>query len=42
MTPGMEGKRLNLAQKQLRHKSITSTAIYTAPSKEEMALVAAI
>lgn len=42
MTPGMEGKRLNLAQKQLRHKSINSTAIYTAPTKEEMALVAGI
>lgn len=42
MTPGMEGKRLNLAQKHLRHKTINSTAIYTAPTKEEMALVAGI
>lgn len=42
MTSGMEGKRLNLAQKQLRHKSINSTSIYTAPTKEEMSLVAAI
>lgn len=42
MTPGMEGKRLNLAQKQLRHKSINSTAIYTVPTKEEMAQVAGI
>jgi integrase len=42
MTPEMERKRLNLAQKQLRHKTINATAIYTAPTKEEMALVAGI
>ena len=35
-------KKLNFAQKQLRHKSINSTAIYTEPSKEEMESVGGI
>ena len=35
-------KKLNFAQKQLRHRNITSTAIYTEPSKEEMDLVGGI
>ena len=35
-------KKLNFAQKQLRHKNITSTAIYTEPSKEEMETVGGI
>ncbi len=35
-------KKLNFAQKQLRHKNITSTAIYTEPSKEEMEKVGGI
>jgi len=32
-------KKLLLANRQLRHKSITATLIYTAPTKEEMAKV---
>lgn len=36
LSPEEAAKKLLFAQKQLRHKSITSTAIYTAPTKEEM------
>lgn len=42
LPPEMKHNAMALAQKQLRHKSITSTAIYTAPTREEMARVAGI
>lgn len=42
LPPEMKANAMALAQKQLRHKSITSTAIYTAPTREEMAQVAGI
>jgi integrase/recombinase XerC len=42
MTPAQKCKALNFANRQLRHKSMTSTLVYTQPTKEEMALVAGI
>jgi integrase len=37
-----QNRALQLAGKQLRHKSMTATLIYTAPTKEDMAKVAEI
>lgn len=42
LTPGLQKNALLLANRQLRHKSINSTMIYTAPSREDMATVAGI
>lgn len=42
LSPSQKGKALNFANRQLRHKSMTSTLVYTQPTKEEMALVAGI
>lgn len=42
LSPEMQRRALQLANRQLRHKSMNSTMIYTAPSREEMELVAGI
>ncbi len=42
LTEEERDKKLLLANRQLRHKSITATLIYTAPTKEEMAKVGAL
>lgn len=40
LTPQQRQNSLLLANKQLRHKSLSSTLIYTAPSREDMAAAA--
>ena len=42
LTPDQQRRGLQLANRQLRHKSMNSTMIYTAPSREDMAAVAGI
>lgn len=42
LAPEEQTKKLLFVQKQLRHKSITATAIYAGPTKEEMNRVAGI
>ena len=42
LAPEQAAKKLNFANRQLRHKTMNATMIYTAPTKEEMALVAGI
>lgn len=42
LSPELQKRCLSLANKQLRHKSMTSTLIYTTPTREQMAQVAGI
>lgn len=42
LAPEEQMKKLMFVKRQLRHKSINSTSIYTGPTKEEMARVADI
>lgn len=42
LSPEKRNRALQFANRQLRHKSMTSTLIYTAPTREDMALVAGI
>ena len=42
LSPEKRNRALQIANRQLRHKSMTSTLIYTAPTREDMALVAGI
>lgn len=42
LTEEEQQKKLNLANRQLRHKSLNSTLVYTAPTKAEMEVVGRI
>jgi len=42
LAPEERDRKLSLVNRQLRHKSMSATLIYTAPTKEQMAKVAAI
>lgn len=42
LSPEKQKRALQFANRQLRHKSMTSTLIYTAPTREDMAVVAGI
>lgn len=42
LTPTQQRNALLLANKQLRHKSMSATLIYTSPSREDMAAVACL